>query len=356
MINNAFENIHRIVVVGDAYVSPTTLFEAASKLPFDDVVIEKFMWGTGDKDEFSEMQTEIEKNGPDSVAYPEGLDKAIVDADILLFHFCPIPKKLLDKAKYLKLVGICRGGYENIDVQTLNERNIPLIHIIRNAEAVAEFTLGLMLAETRNIGRSHAQIIKGEWPTTFCNTDYTSTLKNLSVGIVGLGNIGTLLAQKLNALGVKVYGYDGYIKKDVLDTMPIEPCSSIEEIFSKSDIISLHLRLSDENREFINKQLLERMKPTAYLINASRAGLINNADLIDVLSNHKIAGCALDVFEQEPIAVDDPLIKLDNVTLTPHIAGDTVDSIAKSPFQLVQAIDDYITKSDTRNVCNKVKL
>ena len=355
MINNAFENIHRIVVIGDAYVSPITLYEAASKLPIDDLKIDKFMWGTGDKDEFSMMQTEIEKDGPDAVAYPEGLDEAIVDADMLLFHFCPIPKKLLEKANKLKLVGICRGGYENIDAQTLTERNIPLIHIIRNAEAVAEFTLGLMLAETRNIARSHSLITKGEWPTVFPNSEFSSTLRNLTVGIVGLGNIGALLAQKLNALGVKVYGYDGYIKKEVLETMPIEVCSSMEEIFSKSDVVSLHLRLSEENRGFINKSLLEKMKPTSYLINASRAGLINNDDLVDVLTNHKIAGCALDVFEQEPIEKDDPLIKLDNVTLTPHIAGDTVDAIAKSPFQLVDAILDYVTKNDTRNVCNKVK-
>ena len=353
MLNNAYENIHRIVVVGDAYVSPTTLFEAANKLPFKNVEIKQFMWGTGDKDEFSEMQTLIEKDGPEAVAYPEGLDEAMEEAEVLLFHFCPIPRKLIEKANNLKIVGICRGGYENIDAEALSEKKIPLIHIIRNAEAVAEFTLGLMLAETRNIARSHSQIVKGEWPTTFVNTDFTSTMKNLSVGIVGLGNIGALLVEKLNALGIKVYGFDEYIRPEVIDKMPVERLNSYDEIFAKSDILSLHLRLSDQNRGFINKELLSKMKPAAYLINASRAGLINNDDLVDALKNHKIAGAALDVFEKEPIEKDDPLLKLDNITLTPHIAGDTVDSIAKSPYQLVEAIADFVNNNDIHNVCNK---
>lgn len=345
-------SVRRIVVVGDAYVSPTVLAEAARTLPFQDAEIVSLMWGSGDKEEFTEMQTEIEKKGPDAAPYPDELDDVIGTADILLIHFCPIPAGLIKRAANLKLVGICRGGFENVDAEALTERKVPLIHIIRNAEAVAEFTLGLMLAETRNIARSHQKIVNGEWTTDFCNTEFTATLKNMTAGLIGLGNIGALLSEKLSALGVRVIGYDEYLPADVMEKLPVEKAESMEEVFEKADIISLHLRLTKSNQGLVGRELLSRMRPTAYLINASRAGLIDEPALIEALEEHRIAGAALDVFEQEPLQKDHPLMKLDNVTLTPHIAGDTVDSIARSPFPLADVVRDYFETGNRKNVCN----
>ena len=347
------QEIKKIVVVGDAYVSQATMEEAAKKLPFSSAEIISLMWGTGDKDEFCEMQTEIEHKGPDSVEYPKELDEAIEDADILFVHFCPIPGKLLDKAERLKLVGICRGGTENIAVNDLSDRKIPLIHIIRNAEAVAEFTLGMMIAETRNISRAHQSICNGIWRTDFPNAEFSSTLGNMKVGIVGLGNIGALLAKKLSALGVTVLGYDEYIGKDRWQELSIEKTDSLQEIFQKSDIVSLHLRLTKDNQGIVGKDLIARMKPTSYLINIARAGLIDESALLDALADHKIAGAALDVFEREPLPSDHPFCRLDNITLTPHIAGDTVDSIALSPYTLAAAVTEYFETGNIRNVCNK---
>ena len=351
-VNNT-NAVSKIVVVGDAYVSPDTMAEAAKKLPFPSAEIVSLMWGTGDKEEFSQMQTELESKGPDAVPYPEGLDEAVSDADLLLIHFCPVPAGLIEKAPKLKAVGICRGGTENVAVSALTDRKIPLIHIIRNSEAVAEFALGMMLAETRNIARSHRQICEGKWGTDFCNTEYTSTLKNLTVGIIGLGNIGALLAEKLHALGVRVLGYDAYLPREVIEKMPVEPIESMEEIFQKADVLSIHLRLTSENHGIIGKDLLGLMKPTAYLINVARAGLIEEKALLEALAEHRIAGAALDVFEQEPLPADHPFTRLDNVTLTPHIAGDTVDSIALSPYTLVDALCDYFENGNKKNICNK---
>ncbi|KMZ55157.1 2-hydroxyacid dehydrogenase [Dorea sp. D27] len=351
MMNEA-PPVRRVVVVGDAYVSPAVLQEAAKALPFSPIEIIPFMWGTGDKDEFSEMQTKLEHDGPDAVPYPEGLQDAVKTADLLMVHFCPVPEKLVLNARRLKLVGICRGGYENIDASALKRQGIPLIHIIRNAEAVAEFTLGMMLAETRNIARSHKKICDGQWPVGFSNAGFTSTLKNLTVGIIGLGNIGALLARKLHALGVKVIGYDAYLTADAIRQLPAVPADSMEDIFRQADIVSLHLRLTAENRGMIGPELLSLMKRTAYLINASRAGLIDESALLHVLKDHSIAGAALDVFEHEPLSADHPYLTLDNITLTPHMAGDTVDSIANSPFPLVQAITEYWETGNSRNVCN----
>lgn len=354
IFERAVQNIKKIVVVGDAYVSPSTMKEAAKKLPFPSAEIISLMWGTGDKDEFCEMQTEIEHKGPDSVEYPKELEGAIKDADILFVHFCPISEKLIEKADSLKLVGICRGGTENIAVNTLSDRKIPLIHIIRNAEAVAEFTLGMMIAETRNISRAHQSICNGIWRTNFPNAEFSSTLGNMKVGIVGLGNIGALLAKKLFALGVTVLGYDEYVSEDKWQELPVEKMNSLQEIFHKSDIVSLHLRLTKDNKGIVGKDLIAQMKPTSYLINIARAGLIDEEALLDALTNHKIAGAALDVFEQEPLPSDHPFCRLDNITLTPHIAGDTVDSIALSPYTLAAAVAEYFETGNIRNVCNKI--
>lgn len=355
MMENAKNQIRRILVVGDAYVSPATLTEAAHTLPFENAEVYSAMWGSEDKEEFSKMQTELEQLGPEGAAYPRELDDLIENVDMLLIHFCPLPEALLKKAKDLKLVGICRGGVENVAVPALTKRGIPLVHIIRNAEAVAEFTLGMMLAETRNIARSHHKICMGQWTTDFCNTEFTSTLSNMTVGIVGLGNIGALLAKKLHALNVRVLGYDEFLSPEIIKTMPVEAVESLEELFERSDIISIHLRLTAENKGSIGRELLSKMKKTAYLINASRAGLIDEEALLLALQSHRIAGAALDVFEEEPLEAGHPLTKLENVTLTPHIAGDTVDSIARSPFQLVNAIRDYLEHGNEKHICNQPK-
>lgn len=344
--------IKRIVVIGDAYVSPMTLQAAAAQLGCSDAEIVPLLWGSGDKQEFAEMQTAIEHDGPTAAPYPPELDALIAEADILMVHFCPLPAALLARAQRLKLVGVCRGGVDNIAVDALTERNIPLVHIIRNAEAVAEFTLGMILAETRNIARSHHLLMQGIWPDTFPNSDFTATLKNLTVGIAGLGNIGALLAQKLAALGVHVLGFDAYLPSGACQTLPVEPVATLEALFARSDVISLHLRLTQENSGMIGRALLGCMKPTAYLINAARAGLIDEAALLEALREHRIAGAALDVYPDEPLPANSPLRTLDNVTLTPHIAGDTVDAIALSPYPLAQAMAEVLDKGRTNRVYN----
>lgn len=345
--------IKRIMVVGDAYVSPDTLQKAAAGLGCAEAEIIPVLWGSGDKDEFSKMQTAIEHSGPDAAPYPPALDELIEETDVLMVHFCPLPARLLRRANRLKLVGVCRGGVDNIAVETLTERKIPLVHIIRNAEAVAEFTLGLMLAETRNIARSHRLLMQGVWPSEFPNSAFTATLKNLTVGIAGLGNIGALLAQKLAALGVKVLGFDAYLPEHVMQSLPVEPVQTLEELFRRSDVLSLHLRLTQENQGMIDAALLGCMKPTAYLINAARAGLIDESALVEALRTRAIAGAALDVFNDEPLRPNSPLLTLDNVTLTPHIAGDTVDAIALSPYPLAEAMAEVLERGRTPRVYNK---
>ena len=171
-----------------------------------------------------------------------------------------------------------------------------------------------------------------------------------------MGNIGIEMAIRLKGFGCKIIAYDPYLDKERIKRNDLEECVSfkdkIEDVFSEADIVSLHMRLVPATEKMIDKKLFSLMKPTSYFINGARGGLINQDDLIDVLKNKKIAGAALDVFDTEPLAENSELRKFKNVTLTPHIAGATVDAIPKSPFLLMKEVDKIISKGTTDRIAN----
>ncbi len=159
----------KIVAVGDIIVSEALLAQAASSLNVGEKaeIIEMF-WPARDRKDFQRKALNLEMNGPDAEEIPNELYEEVRDADILLVHFCPVSRRLIEAGKKLKLIGTCRGGMEHIDVQAATEKNIPVIHVIRNAEATSDFTVGLMFAETRNIARAHAALKEGIWRKEIC--------------------------------------------------------------------------------------------------------------------------------------------------------------------------------------------
>ena len=336
----------KIVVIGDRPVPSSRLAKAAGQLKTkEEKQIVELTWGSSIREKLQAQQLNVEKNGPDAEDYAPGLDQEIQDADILLTHLAVVPERIIKKAEKLKLIGTCRGGTEQIAVKAATEKKIPVIHVIRNAEAVAEFTLGLILSETRNIARANASIAGGGWQKDFANSGFTKTLKGQIFGIVGLGHIGRITALKAQSLGMEIVGYDPYVKDDVLQDMGLQVRKmELDELFQTADIISLHLRASRETEGMIGKKLLEKMKPEAYLINTARASVVVKEDLYQALANKKIGGAALDVFWEEPLPADDPFRMLDNVTLTSHLAGTVVDALPKSPFLLADVINDYLEK------------
>ena len=359
MLNFLTSKPQNVVAVGDAFVSCETMKEALQTSKINIAKISTAFWGTPDKEEFTKRQLNIEKNGPKAETYAEGLDNLITDADVLINHFSPIPDTLIKKATRLKLILTCRGGLENIDVAAASKRNIPVVNVIRNAIPVAEFALGLILSVTRNIASSHRLLMDGKWEKNYPNSNSLTTLANLKVGLAGLGNVGIELATRLKALGVPMIAFDKYLSMDRLKRNGlenIELVSSLEELFRRADIVSMHLRLTPETKQLVDKRYFSIMKPTAYFINTSRGGLINQDDLIDVLSRHAIAGAALDVFNTEPIPANSALLNFDNVVLTPHIAGTTVDAIPKSPFLLINELNKIMTKGTTERIVNLDKI
>lgn len=336
-----------IVVVEDTLVSNETLIDAIQQMNLEGgtPTIKKFSWNAGlTKDQFQEKILQIEKGGSEAVEIPDGILDAMKDADYLFVHLAPVSKAMLDAAQNLKLIGTCRGGLEHIYMPGVREKNIPLIHVIRNAEPVADFTLALMYTETRNIARAHLSIRQGQWRKSFSNDPYKTVLANQTVGLIGLGYIGKLVLKRLNALGINVIVYDPYVDQGKIANqgLKVEFYDDIKEVFKSANIISLHMRVTPETTNMINKDLIGLMRPDGYLINTARAAILNKDDLVDALQNKRIAGAALDVLWEEPIPEGDPLLTLDNITLTTHIAGDTVDAIPRAPYLLKDVINEYL--------------
>ncbi|MFI3622621.1 2-hydroxyacid dehydrogenase [Vagococcus fluvialis] len=339
----------KAIVIGDALVSSSVLEEACFQMNFEYPIteVDKFEWYSNlSKDEFQEHILEIERFGPEKVTLPENLLDSLLDADYIFCHYAPISKEMILAAPNLKMVGTCRGGLENVNLEALKENNVNMIHVIRNAEPVADFALGLMFSETRNISRAHLAISKGTWQKSFSNDEYKTILRNQTVGIAGAGYIGKQLIKRLNGLGIKTYVYDPFVKEEALekDGLDVTMLDTLEELFKTVDILSLHMRVTEETKEIVDEKLLNLMKPSAYIINTARADLIKKEDLIEALKIKKIAGAALDVSWTEPIELTDDLLSLDNITLTTHIAGDTVDAIPLSPLLLKDVINEYLEK------------
>lgn len=347
----------KIVIVGDRIVSSETMLKAVNGLVTDtEPEIVTLNWDTEDRSDFQKRAQNIEVNGPEAEEIPNELYHEIQDADMLFTHFCPVSKNLLEKADKLTLIATCRGGTEHIDVESASDMKIPVINTIRNAEATSDFTIGLIYAESRNIGKGHRALMNGEWKKDYPNEKFTKHINELVLGVIGLGNIGRLVAKKANALDMQVIGYDPFVSEEDLIGSNIEKIDDIKSVFRQADVISIHLRATPKTEKMINSELLNEMKETAYLINTSRAQVIDRDDLYKSLKDHSIGGAALDVFWEEPIPLDDPILKLDNVTITPHLAGNVVEALPQSPFMMINNINDYFQKDQVNKAINSKKI
>ncbi len=338
-----------VVVIGDPFVPADNLAAAAKGLMLESPLnIQRFDWqAEKSRSEFREVIKILEHDGPNGFELSSDILAAVSTAEYLLVHLAPVSQNLLAHAKKLKMIGTCRGGLEHIDLAEVKKsKELSVINVIRNAEPVADFTIGLMYATVRNIAASAIQVKNGDWPQNFPNDAYKTSFSNLKVGLVGLGHIGKIVAKRLTALGLEVSAYDAFAQQAALEQEGYQiKLKSLQEIFSDSDVVSLHLRVVSETINLIDQSLLQLMKPSAYLINTARPDIIKQEDLIECLTKKKIAGAGIDVLWEEPIAPDEPLLRLDNVVITSHIAGDTIDAIERSPQLLQKEMNKVLQKA-----------
>jgi D-3-phosphoglycerate dehydrogenase/(S)-sulfolactate dehydrogenase len=235
-----------------------------------------------------------------------------------------VDSSLLNKAKKLKIIGRLGVGLDNIDVQSAKSHDIRVIYA-RNANAisVAEYVLGVMMQFSRDFYGATRDIKNGNWD----RQKYTLyELYGKTLGLIGVGEIGSRLALRAQSLGMKLLGYDPYIPpyETAIMDLGVRICS-FNEIIKESDFISIHVPLNKSTKNMIDDDVFGEMKKSSYIINTSRGGIIDENALYRALKSNKISGAALDVFSSEP-PVESSLLQLDNVILTPHIAGVTCES------------------------------
>lgn len=266
----------------------------------------------------------------------ENICKNVADCDAILARNTMFPKEVADAGKKLKIVARHGVGFDNIDVKAFTDKGIKVtLTPGANSNSVAEHTIALILACAKNIPFFDENTRLGNW--SLGDTVRTIDVLDKTLGIVGCGSIGRLVAQKAAlGLGMKVIAYDAFPIKDKPDYITV--CDNMDEIFEKSDFVSLHLPLTPDTRKIVNKDKFEMMKSSAYFINAARGGSVDEDDLYEALLNKTIAGAALDVYELDPPEKDNKLFTLDNIIVTPHNAAHSVDSMDRMAFNAAREI------------------
>ena len=259
--------------------------------------------------------------------------------------------EVFEGAPSLRLVGICRNATDHVDVKAASQHGVLVVNApARNAQAVAEHALGLMLSLARQIPRAHEYVFGRRWRNPV--EPYLSMrgveLAGRNLGIIGLGVIGSKLASMASALGMRLLAYDPYVSH------PAEGVSlvGLEVLLTESDFVAIHAPLTPETEGLLDHRRLGLMKSTAYLVNLSAAGIVSEEALVAALREGHIAGAALDVFETHPISPSSPLLYLENLVLTPHIGGATEETIERHSRLIAEDIRRYYAGHRPVNLVN----
>ncbi len=261
---------------------------------------------------------------------PESVVERAKGADILLTNKTPVSAETLQQLNTLKFIAVLATGYNIVDVETAKARGIPVSNVpVYGTDSVAQFVFALVLEHAHSVKHHSDAVKEGAWARSedFCFWDMPLIeLRGKKMGIVGFGRIGQRTGALANAFGMEVLAYD--IDRSAEPGYPFD-WRELESLFEEADIVSLHCPLTPENEGLVNRDLLVRMKPAAFLVNTARGPLVNEQDLADALNAGRIAGAACDVVSSEPITADNPLLKAKNITLTPHIAWATREARAR---------------------------
>jgi D-3-phosphoglycerate dehydrogenase len=289
---------------------------------------------------------------------PEKLIKVIKDFDALIVRSrTKVTKEVIQAGKSLKVIGRAGIGVDNIDIEEANRRNIPVVYAPQGSTiSVAEITVGQMLSLARNLIRADISTKKGLWEKKKL---MGMEISGKTLGLIGLGRIGLEVTKRCKAFNMKIIAFDPYIKKSIAMENDIELCENVNEVYERSDIISIHAILTEETRNMVNLEAFNKMKKTAFIINYSRGGIINENDLVKALKSKMISGAALDVFEKEPLEPNSPLLDDSlNINLSPHIGASTVEAQIKAGTITAQGIIDVLN-GKVPEFCvniNKIKL
>src|SRR5262252_9006704 len=302
-------------------------------------------------DKISERGVELLKKTPGLnvvVTTKDTIGGELADADALIVRSATrVTTDLLAKAPKLRAVGRAGVGVDNIDLQEATRRGVLVMSTPGgNAVSVAEHTFALLLALARQVPKLDAALREGRWEKSSSGTE----VRGKTLGLIGLGRIGSEVASRAEAFDMRVIAYDPYISEAAAKELQVE-LVALDKLYAESDFISLHTALSPATANMINAASIAKRKKGARIVNAARGELINEADLAVALKSGRIAGAALDVFVEEP-PKNSPLIGLPNIVGTPHIAGSTQEAQEEVGTQVAVQVRDYLKDGIIRNAVN----
>jgi len=298
---------------------------------------------------------ELEKLGDCAIYDRTPCDQIVVraaGARIALTNKTPLMRETLDRLPELKYIGVLATGYNVVDVEAATQRNIVVTNVPSyGTMSVVQMTFAHLLNLTLHVAEHAQGVAAGRWSSSadFCYWEYPLVeLDGLTLGLVGLGQIGRAMAQAGQAFGMKVLAYDPMPPQNL---PPGVRMVELDEVFHTSDVVSLHCPLNDSTRYMVNADRLARMKPTAFLINTGRGPLVDERALADALSAGRIAGAGLDVLAVEPPTTDHPLLRAKNCYITPHIAWATKAARKRLLHEAAENIRAFLA-GGARNVVN----
>jgi len=283
----------------------------------------------------------------------KGLEAELADADALVVRSAvQVDAKLLESAPKLRVIGRAGVGVDNIDAEAATNRGIVVMNTPgANAIAVAELTLGLMISMARQVVKANSTMHNGKWEKKSLQG---VELRGKTLGIVGLGRVGMEVARRALPFGMTVVGYDPFVSPAVARENNVE-LAPLDELFRRADYLTLHVGLTPQTEGLINATSIATMKKGVRIINCARGELVQDEALLAALKSGQVAGAALDVFTSEPLK-DSPYFNLENVILTPHIAGSTNEAQEAVGIQIARQVSDYLKMGVVQNAVNAPSL
>jgi len=281
---------------------------------------------------------------------PEELHRAIKGVHGLVIRSATkVDRALLDAADELKVVGRAGTGLDNVDIPAATDKGVVVMNTPgQNSNAAAELALGHIFALSRHIARGHAALKEGRWEKKKLRG---REVKGKTLGIVGMGNIGSILAELGKGVKMRVIGYDPYLSQEEIRARGAEPVS-FDELVATSDYISIHVPKSKETTGLFDAATIGKMKPGAYLINCARGGIVDEEALCEALESGHLAGAALDVYEVEPLPSNARILSRDDVCCTPHLGASTYEAQENVAVAVARQMSAYLKTGEAVNAVN----
>lgn len=281
----------------------------------------------------------------------EDLKRDIRNCDAAIIRTLEVTRAVIESADKLKIIARHGAGYDKLDIEACKENNILVVNAPgANSVSVAELTLFYMLYCSRNFKEVQDKFMEDYNYAKFSVKKHELSGKVL--GLLGTGNIGKKVAKFAQALDMEVIAFDPYTKSDGSDGIKYV---DREDVFKCADYVSLHMPLTKDTQHSVSDKEFNLMKNTSYIINTARGGIIDEKALIKAIEEGKIAGGALDTIEEEPISSDNPLLKVKNLLLAPHIGAATVEASNRSTMMCVEGVDDYLTGKKPKHIIKEMK-